>query len=190
MLSNPILAEIFQKNIFHTVLQYHVLFTMKLKQWLAFILFSCCVQAYAASLTFTDAERAILSNPDTLLLFRLNSMNFSPMMMAPLELHGQRVSNSMGALSDELKELVIQTFPHQKEFRTTIQTDCPFKPGVGLKFMQGKESLAILLCYSCEEWAFQRNGRMVYADLGGDKAALINFALKAFPYDEEIQQLK
>ena len=67
---------------------------------------------------------------------------------------------------------------------------CEFMPGVDFRVHSAGRRLDILLCFSCDEWAFWHGERMRYEDNDPARSALLRLAREAFPDDPALAELK
>lgn len=70
------------------------------------------------------------------------------------------------------------------EFETAKR--CVFKPGVAFRFWLAKESIDVLLCFSCDELEVIAAGHRATEDFDRARPRLVKLAKKAFPSDKEI----
>jgi len=133
---------------------------------------------------------AMIFSAETVGSYRLGSMNVSPAVM-PSFGAGKYVAGSPGpSLTPPQIKTLQGLLDKALPYRSDPISNCRFNPGVALQFFKGGKSLNLLFCFSCDEWAFENQGKMVYAQFGSDRKALVALAKNLFPQDSEIQQLK
>lgn len=170
---------------------------MKFSKWflLGYLALGLSAPGFAAENAKTLQEilgtetAVVLSSPQTVNSYRLGTMNMSPMAM-PTFGQGKYVAGGPGpsltaAQTKKLQRLLNKPLP----FRSEPKANCRFNPGVALQFVKDGKALTLLFCFSCDEWAFDQGGKMVYAQFGSDRKALVELAKALFPQDEEIQKL-
>lgn len=63
---------------------------------------------------------------------------------------------------------------------------CAPRPGVGLRFWNGKKHQDIVLCFECMQWAWRDNGHH-WESIGPSASQLLEVAIEAFPDDQALK---
>lgn len=109
------------------------------------------------------------------------------------DFYGHRIIGAGPALSpaqiDDVRRLVFDAGSYVWE----SAKGCEFEPGVALRFYGGDPNLKpvdVLLCFSCDEWAFHNHGAEASEDFDPIRPALLALVKALFPDDPVIQGLK
>jgi hypothetical protein len=84
----------------------------------------------------------------------------------------------------------------EKNYEWEAAKGCIFRPGVAFRVWKGEESVAFVICFSCDQMdiaTLGKDGTKVksgFAETDPGRAALVKLAKAAFPDDKEIQKLK
>ena len=77
-----------------------------------------------------------------------------------------------------------------------VKRGCGWNPGVVLRFYRGDTSVAVVLCFACNEWAFEADGQRYRSagfsentKTGGLQPALRSLMIKLFPDDSVVQSI-
>ncbi len=90
------------------------------------------------------------------------------------------------AQSDRLRELLFDG----ANWQFNLAKGCEFMPGVDFRFVAGAEQVDVLLCFSCDKWAFLHGDRFLVEDNDRARGALLRLACEAFPEDEVLRSLR
>ena len=164
-----------------------------------------CLAAGAEETPFlNEKQKNIIFHPETVMAYRLESMKMTPVSMQmnsawthsymstgdPQEFGSFREAHEGFRLNDSQISILTGAISDTGAYHSTLQTDCPFRPGVGLQFIKGGEIVKVLFCFSCDEWAFEQGDqRLVYADMGNNRKKLLELAKNLFPHNREIQAI-
>lgn len=67
---------------------------------------------------------------------------------------------------------------------------CEFMPGVDFRVHSAGRQVDVLLCFSCDEWAFWHGDKMRYEDNDRARRSLLHLAREAFPDDPVLAGIK
>jgi len=73
-----------------------------------------------------------------------------------------------------------------------FEQGCEFTPGLGLRFARGVDHVDVLVCFECNEWQFEHDGRVVGEEFHRKRAraVLVSIARELFPNDAVIRRLR
>lgn len=184
------------------------------------IAFSFTGVAQSKTKAYTADELAMMSNADSVKLFRLETMAEQP--IYPTALPDRMIEEeSISRLSEEIpfpdinesfadngnrmdydhssnRSITVEELKRLLEFlsgsekaESEVKSGCTFDPGAGIKFYNGNERFYVLLCFNCNIWAFERREAMYYVAFDPDKRKeLVKFAKDLFPNDPAFQSIK
>lgn len=72
-----------------------------------------------------------------------------------------------------------------------IMKGCIFRPGVTFKFFtRDEKQVDLLLCFSCNQWGFVHNGKLLIEDNDRARTRLLKLVHELFPDDEALRKLR
>jgi len=105
-------------------------------------------------------------------------------------LHGYAILSDAEALTfgtrQELSSIIDNPNTY---FRYEVPPDCLFRPGVAFRFKDKKTKVDLLVCFSCSEFRYYLDGKVVGQSFFQSKK-LLSLVKELFPDDEKIQSLK
>ena len=140
---------------------------------------------------FLGAERtSILEDPDKVESFRIDG---SPGARDGAE--GQRlagypvIGRGPDLDADQISEIQRLVFD-AANWNFEMAKACEFMPGGVLRFHRDQRDLAVLLCFSCDEWGFHLDGETRTEDFDPARRHLLALSRQLFPDDEVLHELK
>ena len=99
------------------------------------------------------------------------------------------IANGPDLTADQVRELQSLIFD-ATNYEFDSAKGCEFMPGVVFRFEKGSDLVDVLLCFSCDEWAFLRNGNWKIEDNDRARSRLLALAKAAFPDDAVLAKLR
>lgn len=150
------------------------------------------VDPQVAKLYGGDEGVAVLQKPDSVEAWRIgpdyivpkpgadakNLMHSHPVLSGPVKVDAA-TSAKLGTL-----------FRDAKSYDFEVAKGCEFRPGVLVRFTQGKNQIDVLICFGCREVAIYHGDKKVgHEDIDAIAGQLAGIAKALFPKDDEIQKL-
>lgn len=109
----------------------------------------------------------------------------------PKNLYGFPIISGPTPIDDASKATLSKVLTDPNSYLWDVAKGCEFLPGVALRLADDKMQVDVLICFSCDEFAFYLNGKHVgHEDFDPRRADLLRIAKKLFPQDDKMMSLK
>jgi hypothetical protein len=134
-------------------------------------------------------QYAILSNPDSIKIFAIDGFPAEKPTKGADEIEEYKIKQMGGILSNKQEPTLKKILLNPRNYEGP-KTSCIFSPGVALQFVKNKEIVHVLICFTCDEWAFFYKGKTVHYPSKKARQELLQFIKPYFKTISEIQNLK
>jgi hypothetical protein len=132
---------------------------------------------------------AIISNPDSVKIFAIDGFPAEKPSKGADEIEEYKIKQVGGTLTNKQVQYLKKVLLNPRNYEGP-KTSCIFSPGVALQFVKNKEIVHVLICFTCDEWAFFYKGKTVHYPSKKARQDLLQFIKPYFKTISEIQNLK